>query len=197
MCPAGWACGPRVDDILTELGHMSYYRECVEPTQIAEEDKMAVARIDPVRVRRFDPAVLRGKPVERRVRVPRRALVVGAILTGGLVQHVLATTPAEPQPTPLAVVAAAAVPPRPQALRAPTRAHGRAGSLGPAPHHHPSARPAPAVGRRATRPVAAGHARTVAVQPRTPGRAPATARLARPAPPSGSCRRSVPRVMPC
>ena len=80
---------------------------------------MAVARIEPVRVRRFDPAGLRGKPVERRGRVPRRTLLVGAILTGGWVQHVLATTPAEPQPTPLAVVAAAAVPPAPHASTGP------------------------------------------------------------------------------
>ena len=140
---------------------------------------MAVAHIEPVRVRRFDPAVLRGKPVERRVRVPRRALAVGAILTGGLVQHVLATTPAEPQPTPLAVVAAAAVQPGPQALRAPTRAHGRASPPGLSPHHHPSARPASAVVRRATRPVAAGHAHTGVARSRMRGGALDTARLAR------------------
>ncbi|HKC73741.1 MAG TPA: hypothetical protein VKF37_06010 [Chloroflexota bacterium] len=142
---------------------------------------MAVARIEPVRVRRFNPAGLRGKPVERRVRVPRHALVVGAILTGGLVQHVLATTPAEPQPTPLAVVAAAAGPPGSQALRSVTRAHGRASALWPSPRRHPSARPAPVVARRAIRPVAASPARMVTARPPKPGRALATARLARPA----------------
>ena len=139
---------------------------------------MAVARIEPVRVRRFDPAGLRGKPVERRVRVPRRALVVGAILTGGWVQHVLATTPAEPQPTPLAVVAAAAVPPASHAQHGAIPAHGRAVAVGLSPRRHPSARPARAVVRRATKSVAASHARMGAARPPKPGRGLATARRA-------------------
>src|SRR5205809_6597911 len=107
---------------------------------------VARARIEPVRIRRFDPAALRGKPLERRARLPRRALAVGVILAGGWVQHVLATTPAEPQPTPLAVVAAAAVAPAATALHSATRAPGKAIAVRPSPRRHPFASPTPAVG---------------------------------------------------
>ena len=71
---------------------------------------MAVARIEPVYVRRYDPAALRGAPVERRVRVPRRAAMVGFILVGGMLQHVMATAPSEPQPAPLALAEPKAAP---------------------------------------------------------------------------------------
>lgn len=72
---------------------------------------MAVAHLEPARVRRYNPDALRGKPMERRVRAPKRGLVVGAILAGGMLQHVLATLPAEPQPAPLAIIIPAAAPP--------------------------------------------------------------------------------------
>lgn len=75
---------------------------------------MAVARVEPAYVRRYHPQDLRDRPVERRTRTPYRAIAIGVILAGGLVQHVLATAAAEPQPTPLAatlsVPAAAAAP---------------------------------------------------------------------------------------
>ena len=82
---------------------------------------MAVARMEPARVRRYNPDALRGKPMERRVRVPHRALVVSAILAGAMLQHILATTPAEPQPAPLAVPALAASAPAPPPAHPATR----------------------------------------------------------------------------
>lgn len=83
---------------------------------------MAVARIEPARVRRYNPGALRGKPIERRARAPRRTLVVGVIVAGSMLQHVLATTPAEPQPTPLAVAALPAAA-APAVIHAATLAH--------------------------------------------------------------------------
>src|SRR5947209_1319805 len=157
---------------------------------------VARARIEPVRIRRFDPAALRGRPLERRAHLPRRALVVGVILAGGWVQHVLATTPAEPQPTPLAVAAAAAAPPAAPALRSATRAHGKAIAAEPSPRRHPFARPGRAVAHHATgrvsavsvhrpRPVRAGHRRRVVVA-RPPERGSARVPLRRARPPHSS-----------
>lgn len=70
---------------------------------------MAVARIEPVYVRRYNPETLRGAPVERRTRIPRQALAVGVILAGSVLQHVMAAMPAEPRPAPL-VLAMAGLP---------------------------------------------------------------------------------------
>lgn len=155
---------------------------------------MAIARMEPVYTRRYSPAGLRGAPVERRVRTPRRALAVGCLLAGGALQHVLATMPAEPQPAPLAVVglvsAPAAIAHASLVVAHPTPIHAVAGSAGHA--RRLPMRP-PAVGSRAVpspaqQPALSVRALHVSALLPPPGAAGDTARRAMLANPQGLIR---------
>jgi len=84
------------------------------------ERAQRVQPTQPVYVRRYNPGIVRdpdearairdarvvSRPV-RGLRVPRRALLLGIVLGGGFLQHVLVSTPLEAAPTPLTVAAGA------------------------------------------------------------------------------------------
>lgn len=154
-----------------------------------EEDTMAIARMEPVYTRRYSPAGLRGAPVERRFRTPRRALAVGCLLAGGALQHVLATMPAEPQPAPLAVAGLVSAPAAAahssgvvaQPVRVQAAAAGTARVAAP-PRHRPlaAARPAPSAARRPAVSVRALHVSALLPPPGASGDAARTAMLANP-----------------
>lgn len=95
---------------------------------------MAVARLEPVTIRRYDPTALRdARPVRR---VPGRAAVLAIVAAGALLQHVLTTTPLEAQPAPLPPISAPIA-----AKGAPAVTDTRVAPAVTQPH---TARPAPA-----------------------------------------------------
>jgi len=80
---------------------------------------MAVARMEQGYVRRYSPTVARGAPVERPAFLSARALIVGVVAAGALLQHTLVSVPLEPQPVRPSVVSALAAPAAPAPLGAP------------------------------------------------------------------------------
>ncbi len=71
---------------------------------------MAVARIDQGYARRYTPPVARHAPLERVAFPIRRALVLGLVVAGAVLQHTIVSTPLEPQPVRPALSAPAVAP---------------------------------------------------------------------------------------
>jgi len=63
-----------------------------------EERNMAVARIEQGYARRYSPPVARHIPLQRPAFPARRAIVVGLVAAGAILQHAIVSLPLEPQP---------------------------------------------------------------------------------------------------